>query len=326
MILTCIVSERVLTLITALSSFLQEMDNNHTVSGDSMAKRKRGRPRKHLKMESNVQSIGSPPGFSMTQPQIRQRDEDEAMVGQQIHGVIEATFEAGFLVSVKFENSDSVFRGLVFKPGRCDPVSVDNDIAPHLPMIRRNSDVVLHHGSANGGGRKSRVRQRRGSGVRSRSRVPVPIQPAHPMHHAVPVVLPPRQNGGGQVPIQPPHPVVPVKHQPAHLQNGGGQVPVNHGPMQTETGSQASGSGNGKPFETLLTEVMNKGKVHQTTESIEADEPEEQALSIEPLQAIHPVHPVHMPKPVPSYGRGNMTELLQAVQENVKETHFAEGQ
>ncbi|XP_023640493.1 uncharacterized protein LOC17874663 isoform X1 [Capsella rubella] len=276
-------------------------ENNHTVSGDLMAKRKRGRPRKHLKLESNEQSLGTtPPGLSRSQQQLRQRDDYEAMVGQPITGVIEASFEAGFLLSVKVGNSDSMLRGVVFKPGHCDPVSVDNDVAPDVPMIRRNSDVMHHDGSAKRG-RKSRFRERRGSGVRNRTLVPVPIQPAHPKNHLVPVML-----------------------QPTHLQNGGGRVPVHHSPMQNESGSQASGASNGKPFETLLTQVMNKGPVHHTAQSIEP-ESDEQALSIEPLQAIHPVHPVHMPKPMQSYGRGKMTELLQAVQENVRETHFPQG-
>ncbi|AED96558.1 unnamed protein product [Arabidopsis thaliana] len=278
-------------------------ENNHTISGDLTAKRKRGRPRKQLKLESNEHSLGHSPSFSRSQQQSRQRNDDEAMVGQPISGVIEATFEAGFLLSVKVGNSDSMLRGVVFKPGHCDPVSVDNDVAPDVPMIRRNSDVMHHDGSAKRG-RKSRFREKRGSGVRSRALVPVPIQPAHP---TIPNNL-----------------IVPVVLQPAHLENGGERVPIDHSPMQTETGSQASGASNGKPFETLLTQVMNKGQVQHTTQSVEP-ESDEQALSIEPLQAIHPIHPVHMLKPMPSYGRGKMTELLQAVQENVRETHFSQG-
>ncbi|VYS70383.1 unnamed protein product [Arabidopsis thaliana] len=278
-------------------------ENNHTISGDLTAKRKRGRPRKQLKLESNEHSLGHSPSFSRSQQQSRQRNDDEAMVGQPISGVIEATFEAGFLLSVKVGNSDSMLRGVVFKPGHCDPVSVDNDVAPDVPMIRRNSDVMHHDGSAKRG-RKSRFREKRGSGVRSRALVPVPIQPAHP---TIPNNL-----------------IVPVVLQPAHLQNGGERVPIDHSPMQTETGSQASGASNGKPFETLLTQVMNKGQVQHTTQSVEP-ESDEQALSIEPLQAIHPIHQVHMLKPMPSYGRGKMTELLQAVQENVRETHFSQG-
>ncbi|ESQ42960.1 hypothetical protein EUTSA_v10014307mg [Eutrema salsugineum] len=276
----------------------EENNNNNTISGDFMAKRKRGRPRKHLKLDSNEQSLGPPPGFSRSQLQL-----DEAMVGQPVSGVIEATFEAGFLLSVKVGNSDSMLRGVVFKPGRCDPVSVDNDVAPDVPMIRRNSDVMMmhhhhhhHHQGSAKGGRKSRFREKRGgASVKSRALVPVPIQPApHPKHLLVPV-LP----------------------QHGNLQNGSGRVQ-----MQTEIESQVSGGSNGKPFETLLTQVMKKSEVHHTTQFTEA-ESEEQALSIEPLQAIHPVHPVHMHKPMASYGRGKMTELLQ---ENVRDGQYSQGQ
>ncbi|CAH8381900.1 unnamed protein product [Eruca vesicaria subsp. sativa] len=252
-------------------------ENNHTIPGEFVAKRKPGRPRKHLKLDPTEQ------------PPRHIEDDNEAMVGQHVTGVIEATFEAGFLLSVKLGNSDTTLRGVVFRPGRCEPVSVDNDIAPHVPMITRNSDVAMHqqHGLPAKRGRKSRFREKRGA------LAPVPILPANPP--------------------MPNHSLVPEN------------VPVHQGHMQTE--SQVSGGGsNGKPFETLLTQVMKEGQVHNTTPQFTEAESEEQALSIEPLQAIHPVHPVHVPKPMPSYGRGKMTELLQAVQENVRETHFSQGQ
>lgn len=258
-----------------------EENNNHTVSGEVIAKRKPGRPRKHLKLEDSTE-------------QPRHIESDEAMVGQHVTGVIEATFEAGFLLSVKLGNSDTVLRGVVFRPGRCEPVSVDNDIAPHVPMITRTSDVTHQHGLPAKRGRKSRFREKRGD----RALAPVPILPANPAMSN--------------------HPLVPV------VENGSGSVPVHQGHMQTE--SQVSGGSNSKPFETLLTRVMKEGQVHNSTTRFTEPESEEQALSIEPLQAIHPVHPVHIPKPMPSYGRGKMTELLQAVQENVRETHFSQGQ
>ena len=242
-----------------------EENNNHTASGEVIAKRKPGRPRKHLKLDSTEQP--------------RHIESDEAMVGQHVTGVIEATFEAGFLLSVKLGNSDTVLRGVVFRPGRCEPVSVDNDIAPHVPMITRNSHVTHQHGLPAKRGRKSRYREKRGD----RALAPVPILPANPAMSN--------------------HPLVPV------VDNGSGSVPVHQGHMQTE--SQVSGGSNSKLFETLLTQVMKEGQVHNSTTRFTEPESEEQALSIEPLQAIHPVHPVHMLKPVPSYGRGNMTELLQ---------------
>ncbi|KAG2333155.1 hypothetical protein Bca4012_017207 [Brassica carinata] len=217
-------------------------NNNHTTSADFMAIRKRGRPRKHFTLDDDSNNH-SPPGFSRTH---HQSLHNEAMVGQQVTGMIEATFEDGFLLSVKVGGSDAMLRGVVFKHGHFHPVSADNDVAPHVPMITRNSDMV------------DRLRG-------ARALVPVPIQP--------------------KLPVIPNHLLTtPV------LQNGSGHVPVRYGHGQVR------------------------------------NESEEQALAIEPLQAIHPVHPVHIQEPVPSYGRGNMTELLQAVQENVRETHFSQGQ
>lgn len=211
--------------------------NNHTTSADFMVKRKRGRPRKHVKLDDDSNNR-SPPGFSRrTQHHHHQSLQDEAMVGQQVTGTIEANFEDGFLLSVKVgDDSDTMLRGVVFKHGHFHPVSADNDVAPHVPMITRNSGVVVD-------GHGQRSRSFRGGGARAL--VPVPIQPKL---LATPVV----QNGGS------------------------GQVSVRYGHGQVHNGS------------------------------------EEQALSIEPLQAIHPVRPVHMP----SYGRGNMTELLQVKKRN----------
>ncbi|KAL1207562.1 Protein METABOLIC NETWORK MODULATOR 1 [Cardamine amara subsp. amara] len=139
-----------------------------------MVKWKRGRPKNYLRIESNVQFIGPP--LRLNKSQIRQRENVEPLVGQAIHGVVEATFEDGFFLSVNVENSDSKLRGVVFKPGRCVLISVHNDVATHLPMIRRN--VVHPYASANEA-RKYTVRESLGTG--NRSLVPVPIsQPAHP--------------------------------------------------------------------------------------------------------------------------------------------------
>ncbi|KAJ0261655.1 AT hook motif-containing protein [Hirschfeldia incana] len=173
--------------------------NNHTTSADFMVKRKRGRPRKHIKLD-NDSNDRSPPGFSRTQHQ-RPSLNDEAMVGEEVTGMIEATFEDGFLLSVKTGDSDTMLRGVVFKHGHFHPVSADNDVAPHVPMITRNIDLAK-------GGQRSR-RFRGGA----RALVPVPIQP--------------------KLPIIPNLTTTPV------VQNGGsGQVPVRYGHGQVHNGSE----------------------------------------------------------------------------------------
>ncbi|CAH8363437.1 unnamed protein product [Eruca vesicaria subsp. sativa] len=129
--------------------------NNHTTSAYFMVKRKRGRPRKHHKPDDS--NNHSPPGFSRSQHQSLQID---AMVGQHVTGVIEAAFDDGFLLSVKVGDSDTMLRGVVFKPGHFHPVSTDNDVAPHVPMIRRDNHLVDLHGSEAQGGRKSSLHEK----------------------------------------------------------------------------------------------------------------------------------------------------------------------
>ncbi|XP_010539300.1 PREDICTED: uncharacterized protein LOC104813422 isoform X2 [Tarenaya hassleriana] len=276
-----------------------EKDNRENInqysSADFMVKRKRGRPRKQLGIDSGEQGLGSSSGHER-RSRNHPRQRDDVMVGQPVSGVIEAGFEAGYLLSVKVGNSSNVLRGVVFKPGRCVPLSEENDVAPNVPMIPRNS--IPHS-------RKSRFREEPDLfGVKSRALVPILSQSTQPAH---------LQNGG-LVPDPsraPPQAAVPINQAPPADVNIGSELIMQ------------SGAGHGKPFETLLTEVMmNRVQVQGKMASVEADS-DEQALSIEPLQAIHPVHPVHIPKPVPGYRRGKMTELLQ---ENVRDSHVSGGQ
>ncbi|MED6203430.1 Protein METABOLIC NETWORK MODULATOR 1, partial [Stylosanthes scabra] len=69
------------------------------------------------------------------------------MVGQAVSGVIEAVFDAGYLLSVRVGDSDTTLRGLVFKPGRYVPISSENDVAPGVPMIQRD-EVPIPSGKA----------------------------------------------------------------------------------------------------------------------------------------------------------------------------------
>lgn len=138
----------------------QNQNNTPDGSGDVPLKRKRGRPRKYprpdseesphmLLSQNKKQNPGSgeqtslPPGFEgVNGNQHLQRDQEngsnDVMVGQAVSGVIEAVFDAGYLLSVKVGDSDTSLRGLVFKPGRYIPISPENDVAPGVPMIRRN--------------------------------------------------------------------------------------------------------------------------------------------------------------------------------------------
>ena len=89
------------------------------------AKRKRGRPRKDASMPQGESS-------RVTTPK-----EDVNLVGKTISGVVEGSFEAGFIINVKVKDSDTRLRGLVFARGKVVPVTPENDVAPHVKMIVR---------------------------------------------------------------------------------------------------------------------------------------------------------------------------------------------
>ncbi|KAE9591038.1 hypothetical protein Lalb_Chr20g0113921 [Lupinus albus] len=138
----------------------QNPNNTPDGSGDVPLKRKRGRPRKYPRPDSEESSYmlfgqnkkpnpGSgeqtslPPGYEgFNGNQQLQRDQEngsnDAMVGKAVSGLIEAVFDAGYLLNVRVGDSDTTLRGLVFKPGRYVPISSENDVAPGVPMIRRN--------------------------------------------------------------------------------------------------------------------------------------------------------------------------------------------
>ncbi|CAH8390886.1 unnamed protein product [Eruca vesicaria subsp. sativa] len=91
------------------------------------AKRKRGRPRKDATMTQQERSQGTP-------------KEDVNLVGKTVSGVVEGSFEAGFIINVKVNDSDTRLRGLVFAPGKVVPVTPENDVAPHVKMIVREEN------------------------------------------------------------------------------------------------------------------------------------------------------------------------------------------
>ncbi|TKY46869.1 hypothetical protein E2542_SST28918 [Spatholobus suberectus] len=138
----------------------QNQNNTPDGSGDVPLKRKRGRPRKYPRPDSeessyilvsqnkrqnpvHVEQTPVPPGFegvngNQQLPRGQENHANDAMVGQLVSGVIEAVFDAGYLLSVRVGDSDTTLRGLVFKPGRYVPISPENDVAPSVPMIQRN--------------------------------------------------------------------------------------------------------------------------------------------------------------------------------------------
>ncbi|KAL1369778.1 protein METABOLIC NETWORK MODULATOR 1 isoform X3 [Arachis duranensis] len=144
----------------------QNQNNTPDGSGDVPLKRKRGRPRKYPRPDledgsyishsysKKLNSVsGEPavvhPGFqgANVNQHFQRNQENDAMIGQAVSGVIEAVFDAGYLLSVRVGDSDTTLRGLVFKPGRYVPISSENDVAPGVPMIRRD-EVPIPSGTA----------------------------------------------------------------------------------------------------------------------------------------------------------------------------------
>ena len=66
-----------------------------------------------------------------------------SFVGQTVSGVLNGSFDAGFLLTVKVGNTDTVMQGFVFKEGLSTPITEANDIAPNVKFIRRDDTVRL---------------------------------------------------------------------------------------------------------------------------------------------------------------------------------------
>ncbi|KAJ8527676.1 hypothetical protein K7X08_015127 [Anisodus acutangulus] len=113
-------------------------------------KRGRGRPRKDNNLK-RVKTAQFPPGFRQIK-EIRPQQVDtvnaanDRMIGQAVTGVIEATLDAGYVLSVRIGDSNTNFRGIVFKPGHFDPVTAENDVAS---TVRNQVQVHGHDRSLN---------------------------------------------------------------------------------------------------------------------------------------------------------------------------------
>lgn len=317
-------------------------------------KRGRGRPRKDPSLKKPQAARGPPPGFEGVkeppQPQrVNTTDGVENMVGQTVTGVVEATFDAGYLLTVRIGNSTTSLRGVVFKPGHYIPVTAENDVAPHLQMIQRN-DVHFPHGNQ-GSSRRQKLavvpsKRRYGSPQMAPSVPPVGVRGT-----VVPVVLQPRNFTNGlaksnQVPSDSTptsrmmafgdkdvHMVEPLSMLPPDRSVPVGQIflssqsqisnEVPQGTKQNE--SEPSFIQGGKTNPMGSTEFDNSDTSETQTDSGKeaskssaedsgiVSKPETAAISSDSVQSAS------MAKPFFSYGTGRMTELLHAVQENMKD-------
>lgn len=138
------------------------------VSVSLRAKRKRGRPRKdsNLSREGSLQSpenstlmktqrveliYPTPDGTKITQ-EVDKNSKDginDAMVGSMVYGVIEGSFDAGYLIAVRIGNNQTPFRGVVFQPRKFVPITAANDIAPQAKMYQRREFPVPVYDNVN---------------------------------------------------------------------------------------------------------------------------------------------------------------------------------
>ncbi|CAN6481655.1 unnamed protein product [Victoria cruziana] len=101
-----------------------------------LAKRKRGRPRK----DENFLNSDNASVVGRVRRRRRKADStysDNAMVGQIVSGVLDGSFDSGYLLTVRVGDTHTVLRGVVFEPGRSVPVTAANDVAPHVKMFQR---------------------------------------------------------------------------------------------------------------------------------------------------------------------------------------------
>ncbi|PRQ28481.1 putative AT hook, DNA-binding protein [Rosa chinensis] len=109
-------------------------------SPDLPMKRKRGRPRKdeNLVHGESMPAMPGPDSLKKHKQSAGTNDDGEdEMVGRVVSGVIEGSFDDGYLLNVKVEDTDTQLRGVVFLPGKFTPVTAANDVAPNVKMCKR---------------------------------------------------------------------------------------------------------------------------------------------------------------------------------------------
>ncbi|CAM8948703.1 unnamed protein product [Rhodiola kirilowii] len=315
-------------------------------------KRKRGRPRKDRGFTFGPYSP-APYGKGLAStmpPHVEPMPTTQPIsVGQPIGGVIEAVFDAGYMLNVKL-SSGTTLRGVVFKPGHYVPFSNENDVAPNAELVKRNEvpipsgTQIMLHGSTS---LTKRRRRRKSNGnvngfPHAYNGAPVdhlPVIAASPISSRgkfVPVILSPTFSLPDWIPPRTPAPhlvssinkqLSPVALEAPPLVNG--LLPSHlyqNSPYQYQNNSHfpaAASSGNlsAIPFQQLLDEVIKRTQspysteIHVHNQASDLEEP----LSAEPLQAIQPNPRDNRPR------EGKKIELYQKSCTNSKQPLLQNG-
>ncbi|CAN0914024.1 Protein METABOLIC NETWORK MODULATOR 1 [Linum grandiflorum] len=342
------------------------MNNNPSVSAIVPAKRKRGRPRKHPKpdpyhvgtydaprdqyvsrgynLNRQENYNGQSGGINGSQPsQQNSNSVNGVMLGQPVHGVIEAVFDAGYLLSVRVGNSDTYLKGVVFKPGSYIPVSAENDIAPGVQMIARNEFPIPSQDNAHIRRRRYRTREKYGTAPL----MPHTASPGIPRGNVVPVVLQPVTPSNGVMPssvAMAPHLAAASKGKAAvdvsvprsgssfvqQLEEAEKQAKLQESePMNQQlvppgvAQPQPDLNSNSSTEPPASMQIPDDDEEDDYEEDDDEEEEEEddddddddddsdQPLTIEPLQAIQPNLNTRPAVNMENYRSGKMTELLQ---------------
>ncbi|XP_062013468.1 protein METABOLIC NETWORK MODULATOR 1-like [Rosa rugosa] len=118
----------------------QNQGTSSLSSPDLPMKQKRGRPRKdeNLVHGESMPAIPGPDSLKKNKQTAGTNDDvEDEMVGRVVSGVIEGSFDAGYLLNVEVEDTDTQLRAVVFLPGKFTPVTAANDVAPNVKMCKR---------------------------------------------------------------------------------------------------------------------------------------------------------------------------------------------
>ncbi|KAL3522534.1 hypothetical protein ACH5RR_015368 [Cinchona calisaya] len=106
------------------------------------AKRKRGHPLKDgnafEKGEESLRPVATPVLDAMrTLQQIEAKPNDRSMVGRTVSGIIDGSFNAGYLLFVRIGNNGTPLHGVILDLGRVMPISSNNDVASLAQLHQR---------------------------------------------------------------------------------------------------------------------------------------------------------------------------------------------
>ncbi|KAJ8560992.1 hypothetical protein K7X08_027182 [Anisodus acutangulus] len=316
-------------------------------------KRGRGRPRKDNNLK-RVKTAQFPPGFGQIK-EIRPQQVDtvnaanDGMIGQAVTGVIEATLDAGYVLSVRIGDSNTNFRGIVFKPGHFDPVTAENDVAPNVQMIKRNDIHLPSRNQVQVHGHDQSLNRPQLNvsppttapsvplvGARG-AVVPVVLQPVNPTNGFPPTMqAPPDSSQAAHMTVAPlamlppngsltTSQVTQVGNQEALVtgQDRDGFEPIVSNntckPVGVTKGIQGSLSPNTNTKDYEASHKLSAGNLSVVLERDIGDMNELPSIeSTDPINSP-PTRITSISKPLMNYGIGRMTELLQAVQENLME-------